>query len=186
MSDGLDEYRAAVEKIDAAAAAVFERRAADLACREGCSSCCVEGLSVLSVEAANIARFLEEPGARGEPSPPPGGCPFLDGEGACTIYEVRPVVCRTHGLPLRMPKDGGKDGAEERAPSEGRRPLKVLGDVEVCALNFTARAPEPGDVLDAERLAALLLVVEQRFRAREGLPGATERVPLAALASPKR
>lgn len=179
----LSEYLDAREKIDAAAATVFERRAEDIACKRGCSSCCVEGLSVLSVEAAAIEQLLQQEGLTREPSPPPGGCAFLDDEGACTIYRVRPVVCRTHGLPLRM-----RTGSS--SSSGGRRPLKVLDDVEVCALNFTGAASETGsvdrsftaaDVLDAERIAALLLVVEQRYRARAGLPGAIERVELSSL-----
>lgn len=28
-------------------------------------------------------------------------CPALSREGACTIYENRPIVCRTFGLPIR-------------------------------------------------------------------------------------
>jgi len=44
-------------------------------------------------------------------------CPNLDDAGACMIYENRPLVCRTFGLPLR--------NADE-----------YLGDV--CELNFTA------------------------------------------------
>lgn len=43
-------------------------------------------------------------------------CPNLDDNGLCTMYEHRPMVCRTFGLPLR----------------EGR---KYIGDV--CELNFT-------------------------------------------------
>ena len=43
-------------------------------------------------------------------------CPNLDDQGLCVMYEHRPLVCRTFGLPLR----------------EGR---KYLGDV--CELNFT-------------------------------------------------
>jgi Fe-S-cluster containining protein len=43
-------------------------------------------------------------------------CPNLDEAGLCMMYEHRPLVCRTFGLPLR----------------EGR---KYLGDV--CELNFT-------------------------------------------------
>jgi Fe-S-cluster containining protein len=43
-------------------------------------------------------------------------CPNLDDAGLCMMYEHRPLVCRTFGLPLR----------------EGR---KYLGDV--CELNFT-------------------------------------------------
>ena len=42
-------------------------------------------------------------------------CPALDDAGACSIYEYRPIVCRTFGLPLR----------------EGR---KYLG--QECELNF--------------------------------------------------
>ena len=43
-------------------------------------------------------------------------CPNLDEKGLCLMYEHRPLVCRTFGLPLR----------------EGR---KYVGDV--CELNFT-------------------------------------------------
>lgn len=43
------------------------------------------------------------------------GCPNLDETGRCMIYEHRPLVCRTFGLPLR----------------EGR---KYVGDI--CDLNF--------------------------------------------------
>ncbi|HYC61568.1 MAG TPA: YkgJ family cysteine cluster protein [Thermoanaerobaculia bacterium] len=43
-------------------------------------------------------------------------CPNLDEKGLCMMYEHRPLVCRTFGLPLR----------------EGR---KYIGDV--CELNFT-------------------------------------------------
>jgi Fe-S-cluster containining protein len=44
-------------------------------------------------------------------------CPNLDENGACLMYEHRPLVCRTFGLPLR----------------NGDR---YLGDV--CELNFTS------------------------------------------------
>ncbi len=178
MSDPLDEYRQARAKIDEAAAAVFERRARDIVCARGCSSCCVEGLSVLSVEAAAIRGLLDDKGLSGRPAPPPGGCAFLDAEGACSIYEARPIVCRTHGLPLRM----SSSSSTAVAPAGARRALRVLNDVEVCALNFTEASALAADVLDAERIAALLLVVEQRFRQRAGLPGALERVPLSSLA----
>lgn len=170
MTHPLAEYYAARTRIEEAADIIFERRRADIACRKGCASCCVEGLTVLSVEAAAIALHLEETGLSGMPSPPPGGCAFLDAEGACTIYEARPVLCRTHGVPIRL-------GASDE---QGRRPtsLRVLDDASVCELNFRERDAAREDVLDGERVAALLLVVEQRFRMQQGLPGPAERVPL--------
>jgi Fe-S-cluster containining protein len=53
-------------------------------------------------------------------------CPNLDDHGACMMYEHRPLVCRTFGLPLR----------------EGRR---YIGDI--CDLNFRTST-------QGERLAA--------------------------------
>lgn len=48
-------------------------------------------------------------------------CPNLDGAGRCMVYEHRPLVCRTFGLPLR----------------EGQR---YIGDI--CDLNFTSASQE--------------------------------------------
>jgi hypothetical protein len=69
-------------------------------CRRGCSSCCVDGLSVFEVEAQNIRDHHAELIATGTPHAE-GACAFLDERGACRIYEERPYVCRTQGLPLR-------------------------------------------------------------------------------------
>ncbi len=70
-----------------------------LQCRAGCHACCVDELTVFDVEADRIRRefadvLLEDPG-------PAGACAFLDPSGHCRIYEARPYVCRTQGLPLR-------------------------------------------------------------------------------------
>lgn len=92
----VSRFHAAVEE---AAAPVARANAARLQCRPGCADCCVDGLTVFAIEAAEIvahhASVLEE-----EPHPP-GGCAFLDGAKRCRIYEHRPYVCRTQGLPLR-------------------------------------------------------------------------------------
>ena len=48
-------------------------------------------------------------------------CPNLNERGECLVYENRPLVCRTFGLPLR---DGGR----------------YIGDI--CELNFR-EAPQP-------------------------------------------
>lgn len=53
-------------------------------------------------------------------------CPNLNDAGECMVYEHRPLVCRTFGLPLR---DGDR----------------YLGDI--CELNFTAAS-------DAQRVGA--------------------------------
>lgn len=167
----LAEYRAAVSKVDLAVSAASTRAADALACKKGCDACCAAGLSVLPVESFAIqASGLAPPAA-----PKPGMCAFLDASGACSVYAVRPLLCRTHGLPLRATQD-------ERA----RGALTILNDVSVCALNFTKRPPRTDEILDADKLLMLLVTVDRRFRARVGLPDDASRVPLAVLADDLR
>lgn len=71
-----------------------------LQCRRGCHGCCADDLTVFEIEAQNVRRLHADLLATGKPHPT-GACPFLDPAGACRIYEHRPYVCRTQGLPLR-------------------------------------------------------------------------------------
>ena len=94
-----------------------------MACKRGCSSCCVDGITVWEVEAAYIrhyeGRLLSNSGV-----PSREGCAFLDSDGACRIYQHRPYVCRTQGYPLRWLEDpGGEELLELR---------------DICPLNETA------------------------------------------------
>jgi uncharacterized protein len=71
-----------------------------LQCKKGCAACCVDDITIFSIEAENIktknkAFFAKEsPHALGK-------CAFLDQNEGCRIYKTRPYVCRTQGLPLR-------------------------------------------------------------------------------------
>lgn len=73
-------------------------------CRKGCHGCCADDLTVFDVEAGPIRAQHAELLAHGVPAPA-GGCAFLDAAGACRIYDERPYVCRTQGLPLRWLAD---------------------------------------------------------------------------------
>ncbi len=166
----LGEYDALVAKVDAFARSVFERRPEDLSCRPGCTACCEVRLTVSPVEAAAIAAHLRTlaPEARralaqrGNRSADEGACAMLDGRGRCAIYEARPLVCRTQGLPLLYALN-----REDR-------------EATCCSLNFTEQTPAPEDVLDADRVNQLLAVVNLRFVGGGGDPHA--RIALAALA----
>ena len=102
-------------------------RLPQLACKRGCSGCCDSDVDVLPVEAALIARDAPRL-LRGDPrvnvdrllsAPPPSGprgrrsrarderCSFLSPvDQSCLIYEIRPAVCRVHGLPIRWREPG--------------------------------------------------------------------------------
>jgi Fe-S-cluster containining protein len=166
----LSELRAVVKKVDDAVAAVVARAGTAITCQPGCSSCCVDGLLVLPVEAAAIAHHVRKRGLvhRRDTN---DACVFLDDDGRCGVYEARPLLCRTHGLPLRT----------RQAVSRGG--LRILDDISVCDLNYTDRAPKTAETLDADLLLQLLVTVDRRFRSRKGLNDDVSRVSLRALAA---
>lgn len=96
----LDDLRRLHLGVDEAVAPLLRRHARRLRCAIGCHECCLDGLTVFEVEAGLIRRHHGELLDTGIPAPE-GGCAFLDADGACRIYEHRPYVCRTQGLPLR-------------------------------------------------------------------------------------
>ena len=103
-----------------------------LQCRQGCSGCCQDDLTVFEVEAANIRRHHAALLAQARPHAR-GACAFLDEQEACRIYPHRPYVCRTQGLPLRW-IDERPDGS----PVEMR---------DICPLNEVG---PPIEVLEPE------------------------------------
>lgn len=168
MTDRLDEYRLLIAKVDAKIAEVTAHQAAQLACAKGCHTCCAPGLSVAAVEAAAIADYLDahtEQHARAHDlarDQPWGAarCQFLDRGGACVIYPVRPLVCRTQGLPIVL-----EDGA-----------------LTACALNFGKgfNVLPATDRIDQRTLSTLLFVVNERFGGGERRPLTVDGVALGA------
>ena len=138
-----DNYKRILERADQHFDSVLRAQPQNLQCGRGCSLCCYGLFEIGSGDVPLIAEGLEKMKAaqrkkvirkaleivdhpnlrecspaekeaffeRTQSTP----CPNLDDSGACMMYEHRPLVCRTFGLPLR----------------EGR---KYLGDV--CELNF--------------------------------------------------
>jgi hypothetical protein len=148
----LDALIALHAEVDREAAETAAKHPDRLQCRRGCAACCVDGITVFEVEAERIRRFAPE--VLSEPPHPEGACAFLDAEGACRVYEHRPYVCRTQGLPLRWLEDLGDDVVEMRdicplneagPPIEGLDPgaCWTIGPFE-DRLQTIARAFEPG------------------------------------------
>ena len=149
----LADYRRLVTKVDAHAAAVAVACGDQIACRPGCDSCC-RHLSVATVEALALAAAVQAlPAAQAEDLRRVGSaatdaaCPLLAG-GMCRLYAARPLICRTHGLPLLV-----EDAA-------GRR-------VDFCPQNFTGADSLPGSVvLELDRLNALLSLLNRQLLER--------------------
>lgn len=115
-----DNYLQIRTEVDQRVAELTEQHAHYLNCRKGCDLCCFS-FRVFPVEYDAIAK---EAGLTGvaDLSATIGEnerCAFL-ANGACTIYESRPLICRTHGLPLlNMTEDGDE------------------WELSFCELNFT-------------------------------------------------
>jgi uncharacterized protein len=183
------EYSALIAKVEAFTAAIARRRESDLACGAGCSSCCRAWLGVSGVEAdelrgalarlspaerervraRGVAELRREASGASEPC-----CALLDEHGRCSVYEARPLVCRTQGHALRYPRDF--------IPMAAVTQKTANGEVTWCPLNYHHAAPKPEDVIDAERVDQILAVVAERYSLAHQSPR-NERHRLSALAA---
>ncbi|TPV95355.1 MAG: YkgJ family cysteine cluster protein [Myxococcales bacterium FL481] len=170
-------YRQLLAKVDTHATHVTARYDASLYCQVGCTACCRQDLTVTRVEADHIAGWLAERATtlavasdeRGAADnhrqflalAGPRACAFLGPSGRCQIYEVRPVVCRSHGLPL-LAQDGLRDCC----------PLNFTGTVTVEDLDASA-------LLNLDTLNTMLGAIDHAYTQQTHRP--TERVSLRDL-----
>lgn len=152
-------------KVDAFFARVAERHGADMACDTGCSDCCHVRLTITRVEAAAIrdlvSRWSREQRAGLADVGPVSRCAALDASGRCKIYDARPLVCRSHGVPIRL--------------RQGSLPV-----VQACHHNFVRTAPDPDCILDQATLSATLLAIDELEHPAAEIPA----VPTAPPARP--
>lgn len=164
----LNDVCAAADREFARGAALHGPR---ILCKQGCSDCCGQVFRITEVEAARISQFVARMpaaqkqglqqaardylarrarlfgGAETWESPLPTGtrlpCPALTAEGACGIYEARPIICRKFGVPVFNPDKGS---------------------VTACELNF-----KPGDPIEDGQLVSQQTSL---YRAQQALQAA--------------
>lgn len=121
MNESLQKLGRLHSRVDAESQRLAARHEERLQCGKGCAACCVDDLTVFTVEADRIRHHCGEV-LRQKPHPV-GACAFLDQQGACRIYPYRPYVCRTQGLPLRWLEQDEED------------PSQWLEYRDICPLN---------------------------------------------------
>ncbi len=97
-NDILEEYHALRQELDEHCAKLYTLHAAHLKCKAGCDMCCMD-FSVLPIEYHAIKEQAGEDLKKGMVPASEGECPFLVNH-RCVIYNARPTICRTQGLPL--------------------------------------------------------------------------------------
>ena len=149
----MSRYPELAAKVDGFFARVQARQGAEMACDTGCSHCCHTRLTVTGVEAAAIVEHVGSwsPAQRAAlaanvAGAAPDRCTALDGGGRCLIYAARPIVCRSHGAPVRL------------------REAHSLPVVSACRDNFVGAGPgaaDPDCIIDQETLSAMTLAVDR-------------------------
>jgi uncharacterized protein len=164
-----DRYRDLRSRVDHLADHLTQLHGPRLVCRPGCAGCCVD-LTVFPVEYAAILEDLQAAGAKALQLNPAAACAFLQNN-LCQIYKYRPIICRTHGLPIAFTNS---DLAEPEI------------SVSFCPLNFASIDLDeyqfgPDNTLDLDAVNTELVWINAEFDpSQEAAP--PRRVPLTRLA----
>ncbi|MBC8181113.1 YkgJ family cysteine cluster protein [candidate division KSB1 bacterium] len=153
LEEILFQYQNLLHKIELVIKKLSDYYAEHIICKPGCSSCCEVERTVLSLEAYVAEQQLLTLSTqrikklRNRHRKNDDLCPMLWNK-MCVIYPARPVICRTHGLPIFYHE------AE-------------ITFVDYCRLNFT-KLPENynflnKNVLDLTKFNSELVQLDQQF-----------------------
>ena len=175
--DSVKRLQGLADEIDRDFALIRGRHDDSMQCRSGCSACCRARLSITRVEEAFLRRGLallpeqtRQELAVAATDEKREMCPALDEQGRCRVYESRPLICRSYGVPLRH-----------------RREVNVVNPpvIDVCDLNFVETALNvlpTEDVMDQTSIDTRISEIDADHCARKRLPQG-ERITLATILS---
>jgi Fe-S-cluster containining protein len=166
MNPLLDNYRQLVAKIDHLCQGITADLGEQITCSAGCSGCC-SAITIFPVEAAALQEALATLPAQEAESirqhvrqqASEEGCPLLFNQ-RCLLYGARPIICRTHGLPIVYSDDGERKS-------------------DCCSLNLIESGSIDGSrTIDLDILNTLLVAVNTLYRSQAGLKDSQERVSI--------
>jgi Fe-S-cluster containining protein len=168
MENLLDNYYQMLARVDALCRGIQDVLSGQITCSAGCSSCCT-AITLFPVEAAALNAALEAlPEARRNAirlhvAAQAGGerCPLLE-DHRCLLYAARPIICRTHGLPIMY--------------SEGNQ-----RKTDCCPLNLNEEilSISGSAIIDIDRLNTLLVAVNALFLSHADAADLPERLTIA-------
>lgn len=171
--DYFSRYQQLVSEVDSATQVLWNQHHTQMKCQKGCASCC-EKFSIFPIEFDFIIHHLKLDATIQIPQKRTfdrflNRCYFLK-DSVCTIYPVRPIICRTQGFPLLYQN------------SEG-----TAYELSVCKLNFKGFEPNQfhdENALFMPRFNSLLYLLNQEY-IRQTHPDfkPSKRIPLAEIAN---
>lgn len=150
-----DEYASLVAEVDLLVDTLAGRLLEHIRCAPGCSSCC-RTFSVCPLERSLLAMF-----SRPLLQPCGGSQCQLLVDDRCSVYPLRPLICRTQGVPIGYVDD-------------------VLEQIEVsaCSLNFAeSHSFTADDLLFLDPFNSRLAELNRRYCLENGLDTSL-RLPL--------
>jgi Fe-S-cluster containining protein len=159
-------YRQLIQRIDTHISGLHNRHPDAIACKKGCDACC-RRLTLFPIEAFCLAAAYEhledtvKQQIAQQINTRPQTCPLLIDHN-CALYASRPVICRTHGYPVTMEKEGGIE-------------------VDFCPENFSgATGFDQEDLLSLDTLNTMLFAINRQFTAAiDTDPPLPERIDIA-------
>jgi Fe-S-cluster containining protein len=120
MEKHFKNYVALISEIDDLSNKLEKQHAKHINCKAGCDMCCMD-YSIFPIEFHYILNQLKKNKLKPETKEniAEEDCIFLNNHN-CSIYNARPIICRTHGLPLIYMNEEGD------------------WELSACELNFTA------------------------------------------------
>lgn len=100
------KYKLLLQEIDKHVANLEDAHSKHMKCKNGCDLCCID-FSIFPIEFHYIFNNIKNDNAVLEAHSKKDACTFLKNH-SCTIYQYRPIMCRTHGLPLIYANDEGE------------------------------------------------------------------------------
>lgn len=122
-----------------------------MVCKKGCDLCCMD-YDVFPIEFEMIKEGIKNENIDFQESPD-GNCIFLK-DHACQIYEHRPIICRTHGLPLLFMND-------------------EQWELSACELNFTEFDDEEFSIENTfpqDKFNSKLFMINKKYIQERNLP----------------
>src|SRR5690606_12272526 len=133
LLEKLGEWHA---KLEAFFDKVHKNNQTQMKCASGCDKCCRVERTVFGIEADLIRTYVGSNPISKTTESEVNVCAFLE-NGRCSIYPVRPSICRTHGLVLRH------------------------GDeISHCDLNFVEELPPKEDWLSGDTADTVLSTLQ--------------------------
>ena len=174
MNGLLDNYRQLLARIDALCSAIQASLGDQITCSEGCSSCCT-AITLFPVEAAALREALDQlPEQEAEEirqhiacQASGERCPLLSHH-RCLLYRARPIICRTHGLPIIY-----TEGGQRRS--------------DCCPLNLNeAESLNGSSVIDLDKLNPLLVAVNSLYLSQADIDETVEKMTIVEALTKKQ